>query len=110
MYDKLMEFHAYAHEADHGSSGSYSEEAALRAFSSFADFWESWKGLGDLLEKFPSETDSLRDLMIKTRMHEDRIVIFDMYPDIEEPDKEQKAAIHAVKHNYSKLTESDMLL
>jgi hypothetical protein len=74
------------------------------------DIYETREDFKELLESVPAEgVDSLEDLMIKTEKHDDRLQVFDLDFEGEEPDETEMAAINAVSDNYLELEEFDLL-
>lgn len=109
-YEILLDFQAYAEEAQRQGYPLYRENAVLKAFSAreeLNEYEEAWNNLFDALPV--AGLNSVEDIVLKTALHGNRLQMFDL--DLEgDPDDVEMAAINAVKDNYDILTEYDVLI
>jgi len=127
-YEFLLDFQAYREEAIDSQDVEYRREAVARAFSSADQLHSIEKEWEFLLETFPSQVETVEDLVLNTEPYSDRLQIFDLDleedkerdenhdSDVEmdgefsvEPTEEEMAAINAVRDNYELIREYDML-
>ncbi len=107
-YESLLDFQSYRKEAEEVDDVEYRRDAVTRAFSAAQELNSVESGWDYLFETFPAEVGDIDDLMIKTEVVGDKLRIYDL--DLEgEPDREELAAIRAVRDNYNILQEYDLL-
>mgnify|MGYP006291312413 CR=1 FL=1 len=109
-YEVLLDFQAYAEEAQRSGDPVYREKAVLKAFSATEELKKYNDNWDELFDALPVEgVNSVEDIVLKTELYSDRLQMFDL--DLEgEPDEIEMAAINAVKDNYGILTEYDILI